>query len=489
MMTYQELLEMKHARAEKLKEGQGLLAKKDLEGHKALMAEIEGMNAEIDAAEKQLELERTYGESEGDGQARKVYAPGQEGEGQDGYTKAVKDFAAAARAGFPVRKDSGGMLSEDSDPDGGYTVPEDIVNRIIRFREAKESLLGEVRVVNVTTKSGKRTYKKRSQHTGFATVAEAKKFGKTATPQFGVMEYEIEKRGGYLPVTNELLEDSDENVAGIVEEWLGDEARVTANKEILAVIFTKAAQDLKDLDGILKAWVGLGSTFRATSKLYTNDDGLLWLGTLKDANGRYLLSPNPADPKQLQLALGPHTLPVKTYDNDTIPSTEGKIPVILGDLKEGITYWDRRQFSVKVSDTAVVGELNAFEEDLNIWRGSLRDDCTARDEEAFVNGYISAEWASDGGTLGKLTVTSAAGTASGDTKLTVSPAKAEGSVYKYKAAAAETAVTYGQNVQGWTAWDGSADITAATGQVITVVEADSSYKALKAGSATVTAKA
>lgn len=251
-------------------------------------------------------------------------------------------------------------------------------------------------MVNVTTKSGKRTYKKRSQHTGFATVAEAKKFGKTATPQFGVMEYEIEKRGGYLPVTNELLEDSDENVVGIAEEWLGDEARVTANKEILAVIFAKTAQDLKDLDGILKAWVGLGSTFRATSKLYTNDDGLLWLGTLKDANGRYLLPPNPADPKQLQLALGPHTLPVKTYDNDTIPSTEGKIPVILGDLKEGITYWDRRQFSVKVSDTAVVGELNAFEEDLTIWRGSLRDDCTARDEEAFVNGYISAGTESSG---------------------------------------------------------------------------------------------
>lgn len=488
-MTYQELLALKHKRAEKLKEGQALLDKKDLEGHKALIAEVEGMNAEIDAAEKQLELERTYGgEPEGGSQPQKVYTPGQEDEGADSYAKAVKSFAAAARAGFPVQKEAGGLMSEGSDPDGGYTVPEDIVNRIIRFREAKESLLGEVRVVNVTTKSGKRTYKKRSQHTGFSTVAEARKFGKTSTPQFGVMEYEIEKRGGYLPVTNELLEDSDENVAGIVEEWLGDEARVTANKEILAVISAKVAQDLKDLDGILTAWVRLGSTFRATSKLYTNDDGLLWLGTLKDENGRYLLSPNPADPKQLQLALGPHTLPVKTYDNDTIPSSEGKIPVILGDLKEGITYWDRRQFSVKVSDTAVVGELNAFEEDLTIWRGSLRDDCTARDEEAFVNGYISAEWASGGGTLGKLTVTSAAGTASGDTKLTVSPAKAEGSVYKYKAAAAETAVTYGQNVQGWTAWDGSADITAATGQIITVVEADSSYKALKAGSATVTAK-
>lgn len=95
----------------------------------------------------------------------------------------------------------------------------------------------------------------------------------------------------------------------------------------------------------------------------------------------------------------------------------------------------------------------------------------------------------DNGTLGTLTVTSAAGTNSGDTKLTVTPAKASGNSYKYKVADSATAVTYGQNVQTWTAWDGTADITAQTGKVVTVVECDSAYKALKAGNATVTAKA
>lgn len=136
-------------------------------------------------------------------------------------------------------------------------------------------------------------------------MAEAAKFGKAATPQFAVLEYSIEKRGGYLPVTNELLEDSDNNITAIATEWLADEARVTANKEILAVIQAKAAQDLKNLDGILEAWVRLGSTFRATSKLITNDDGLLWLGTLKDANGRYLLTPNPPNPSSSGCAWGP----------------------------------------------------------------------------------------------------------------------------------------------------------------------------------------
>lgn len=93
-------------------------------------------------------------------------------------------------------------------------------------------------------------------------------------------------------------------------------------------------------------------------------------------------------------------------------------------------------------------------------------------------------------TLGDLTVASAAGTDSGTTKLTVTPAKGnEGNVYKYKVASSQTTVEYGQNVKNWSAWDGKSDITAATGQVITVVECDSTYKALSAGHATVTAKA
>ena len=369
-------------------QGKELLAKKDLEGHKTLMDEIDSLNGEIESVEKQLELERQFSE-EGGEPAVKMFAPGQEHEA-DGYSQAVKSFAAAARAGFPKSKAAGDMMQEGVDADGGYTVPVDIVAKIISLRESKESLLNEVRVIPVTTKSGKRTFKKRGQHQGFATVAEAAKFGKAATPQFAVLEYSIEKRGGYLPVTNELLEDSDNNITAIATEWLADEARVTANKEILAVIQAKAAQDLKNLDGILEAWVRLGSTFRATSKLITNDDGLLWLGTLKDVNGRYLLTPNPAEPQQLRLCVGPHTLPVKTYDNDTIPTAENKIPMILGDLKEGVAYWDRRTFSVKVFDQATIGEFNAAEQDMTIWRGSLRDDCTAWDDTAFVNGYIAA---------------------------------------------------------------------------------------------------
>lgn len=92
-------------------------------------------------------------------------------------------------------------------------------------------------------------------------------------------------------------------------------------------------------------------------------------------------------------------------------------------------------------------------------------------------------------TLGTLTVNSVAGTASGNTKITVNPAKENANnVYKYKVAAEAATVGYGQNLRNWTTWDGKADIKATTGQKITVVECDGTYKALNAGSASVTAK-
>lgn len=382
-MDKQKLYELKDKRKTALDAADAALEAGKMEEYTAKMAEVEGFNAQISGVEKVLQEQERFAGPGG-------MAPGLEkdGDGGDGYAKAVKSFAEAARKRFQVEKAAGDFMQSGVDADGGYTVPQDIVTRIIELREAKESLLDEVTVTPVSTASGRRTFKKRSQHQGFATVAEAGKFGKAATPQFTTLAYAVEKRGGYLPVTNELLADSDNNIAAVAEGWLADEARVTANREILAVVQAKAETDLKDLDGILAAWVGLGSAFRSTSKLITNDDGLLYLGTLKDGNGRYLLTPNPAEPHQLQLAVGPYVLPVKTYDNDTLATNGTKVPMILGDLKEGVVYWDRQQFSLKVSDVAAVGELNAFEQDLTLWRGSLRDDCTERDADAYVNGYI-----------------------------------------------------------------------------------------------------
>lgn len=94
------------------------------------------------------------------------------------------------------------------------------------------------------------------------------------------------------------------------------------------------------------------------------------------------------------------------------------------------------------------------------------------------------------GSLGELTVTSAEGTATGKTAITVEPAKAEGNSYKYKVAANPTMPKYGDVcTSGYTNWNGTDEISATAGQKIVVVEVDSGNKAKKAGTTTLTVKA
>lgn len=93
--------------------------------------------------------------------------------------------------------------------------------------------------------------------------------------------------------------------------------------------------------------------------------------------------------------------------------------------------------------------------------------------------------------LKSITVQSAAGTAVGDTKLTLSGyTPGAGESYKYKVGTdTAPAVTLYETLDStWTAWNGTADITAATGKKITVASVDGTGAAVAAGSATVTAK-
>lgn len=295
----------------------------------------------------------------------------------------LKQFGQDARNGFRVDKVT---MVEGTPADGGYTVPEDIQTRINTYRESKASLLNLVRVEKVSTNKGQRTFKKRAQQKGFAKVAEGGKIDAGVTPQFERLSYAIDKYAGYFPVTNELLADSDANIGSTLIEWIGDESRVTANKLILEVAKTFTAKVIdpkKPIDSIKEILnVELGSAFKGTSKIITNDNGLQFLDTLKDADGKYLLQPNPADPMKMQLCAGATTIPVVVIPNADLPNDTTKIPFIIGDLNEGIVYWDRQQMSISVSNTATIGTLNAFESDLTLYRAIEREDVTKRDSEA-----------------------------------------------------------------------------------------------------------
>ena len=300
---------------------------------------------------------------------------------------AVEKFAHAIRTGF---KNSVTEMNEGTGADGGYAVPEDIKTQINLFKEESFSLRPYVDVEKVTTMSGARTYKTKATLTGFSKVNEGAAISAMNGPQFERVSYTIEKYAGVLPITNELLADSDASLVRTVLKWIADEGNVTENGLICTAIATNTQTDLEDLDGIKEAVnVTLGQAYAGSCAIFTNDDGLQYLDTLKDGNSRYLLQPNPADPAEMRLQIGARTLPIVVIPNSTLATSSSKVPFIVGDLKEGIKVFDRQLITIDSSKEATVGDFNAYANDMTLYRAIERLDVVVKDSGAFVNGYIT----------------------------------------------------------------------------------------------------
>lgn len=298
---------------------------------------------------------------------------------------AVHDFAEAARHGFYTN-----TMTEGTKADGGYTVPDDIQTKINQYKKAAFSLESLVDVETVKTSSGRRTFQKKAQAEGFKAVAEAGKIQGNNTPQFEILDYAVKKYAGYMPVTSELLADSDANITAVLTKWLAEEDIATKNAQILTAIATKTETDLKNLDGIKKAInVTLGAAYAGSVVIVTNDDGLNYLDTLVDKQGRYLLSPDVQNPMQMVLAVGARKIPIRVVPNAILATKTNKIPFVIGDLKEAVKIFDRAKLNIMTSNVAAVGTLNAFEQDLTLFRGIERFDCKVKDSDAFVNGTIT----------------------------------------------------------------------------------------------------
>ncbi len=365
----------------RMKELLGLIDAKQKAAQEALAS------GNLDAAQKSLDegdalrreydlTARAYAEQKEEAAAAMERRPAAD-QGQD----AVKAFGRAVKD--RVKAFAG--LSEGVPASGGLTVPQDVSTRVEQLRTAEASLLDLVRVTPTATKSGRRVFQKRAAHAGYTQVAEGSSLPAAALPEFGYYDYEIKKYGGFYPVTEELLEDSDENVSAILTEWMAAESRATANGLVLAVLKAKAATAATSVDDIKKAYnVTLGQAFAASSKVVTNDDGLNWLDCLRDSQGRPLLSENATDPLKPLLSLGFRKVPLVVLPNSVLASTGSKVPFVVGDLAEGVEYFDRKHRTVLASNTASAGDFNAFADDLTLLRAIEREDCVQRDGDAWV---------------------------------------------------------------------------------------------------------
>lgn len=348
------------------------------------MAEGEGRDLEkaeatynkIDELQKEFDLEARREK------ANKAGVPSGENKPTE-KVSAIKAFADAFRSRFKAN------MNETTGEDGGYTVPEDILTKINEYKQEKFSLASLIAQENVSTLSGRRTYKKRAQHTGFAQVAEGGKITQVAAPKFEVLNYLIKKFAGYMPYTNELAADSDANIASELIAWLGDELIATENAQILAKVAEKEATAMTGIDDIKKAVNVNLAAFAGSVRIVTNSDGLQYLDTLKDSNKRPLLSPDPVKPMEMYLSCGVRRIPVTVVPNDVLKTESGKLPFIVGDLHEYVKQFNRQALSLMTSNVAAVEGFNAFEQDMTLVRAILRADWQVLDEMAIVRGELT----------------------------------------------------------------------------------------------------
>ena len=153
----------------------------------------------------------------------------------------------------------------------------------------------------------------------------------------------------------------------------------------------KAATPMTGIDDIKKAVNVDLAAFAGSVGIFTNSNGLQYLDTLKDSNKRPLLSPDPAKPMEMRLSIGARSIPVTVIPNAVLPNSDaGAIPFIVGDLREYVKEFDRKQLTLTVTDTGVAGDFNAFENDMTLFRAIMRADWQVKDEAAIVRGELTA---------------------------------------------------------------------------------------------------
>ena len=276
-------------------------------------------------------------------------------------------------------------LNEGTGKDGGFIVPKDVQTAINELKRTLNPLDELVRIEKIATMSGERTYEKLSTMTAFPNVAELANIANLETPEFNRVEYKVQKYAGILPISSELLADTDQNLLNYLYRWLAKKDTITRNTEIAKLINTLTKKPITGIDGLKDVLnVDLDPAIALTSILLTNQDGYNYLDKLKDTQGHYLLQPNPLNPTEKMLS----GKVVKVVSNKVLPTdTSGSsknAPVIIGDLTEAITLFDRE--AITLLGTNIGG--NAFVTDGYNIRGTLRFDTKIVDNEAAVFGQL-----------------------------------------------------------------------------------------------------
>ncbi len=271
--------------------------------------------------------------------------------------------------------------------DGGVLIPEEILAPQKEKKDALD-LTKYVHVIKTNRGSGKIPLIKKSG-SKMNTVAELEKNPELAKPEIDDVSFDIETYRGYIPVSQEAIEDADYDIAGLIAEEIADQELNTKNAAIVNILKSAPAPEYDDddsenalpvvgIDG-LKTVINTKLKRVYNVKLFVSSSLYNELDITKDKNGRYLLQDSISSASGKTFA----GREVIVLDDDVIGGQAGDKVAFVGDAYEFVKLFDRKRASVKWVDNNIYGELLA---------GFVRFDTVAFDENAgYYFEYVPAE--------------------------------------------------------------------------------------------------
>ncbi|MEI7027150.1 phage major capsid protein [Paenibacillus sp. y28] len=307
-------------------------------------AEQEKATLEQEIKDLETELERSNN--------KKPLNRGKTGDEKKMDKEQIKELRSAVNAyirskGAEVRAVDGFKLV-----DGGALVPEELLTPEKAVEDSVD-LRQYVKNVPARRSSGKYPVIKKSG-TKMNTVAELEANPELAKPTITEVIYSIETYRGYIPISQEVIDDADYDIVGLIDEEIQDQELNTCNYAIATVLKTAPAKAATKLDDIITL-LNTGFKTAYQVKLYVSQSLFNELDLLKDENGRYLLQDDVtvASGKRLK------GKEIVVLDDDMIGTAAGNLVGFIGDAKAFCKFFNRKQVSVKWVDNNVYGQLLA----------------------------------------------------------------------------------------------------------------------------------
>lgn len=314
--------------------------------------------------ERKSELETELGELRG---KMKEYEKAPEKREKEKDMGKRSEEIEEARSAINAFVKSKGQVREGGfkEADAGILIPVEI----LAPQEKPEDIVdlkNYVKNVSVNSASGKYPVIAKSG-SKMSTVAELEQNPELSKPKISNIDYSIETRRGYIPISQEAIDDADYDVTGLIRDEINDQSRNARNTDIATILKSATAKSVTGLDG-LKDLVNkeikkvYPVKFIISASLYAE------LDKLKDKNGRYLLQDSITSSSGKML-FGKEVI---VLDDEMIAGA-GELKGFVGDPKSFCTFFDRKQTSVEWVDSQIYGKLLA---------GIVRYDVKKTDGEA-----------------------------------------------------------------------------------------------------------